>query len=732
MASEWFGRKRIAIIFMIMAVCFAGLLFRLSWLQLVKGGELSRKAEEVRAKDEIVDSSRGTIYDRNHIELVGNSPVKSIYINPDTFSFKVSVEPGEDKKEKEKVLREKIISHIAVTLGLDEAAIKIFDSGQRYARLKRSVDYDTCKKLEDIIKEYKISGIGFEEGTARSYPQGSMASHVLGFMGLDPSARGGLEKTYDRELAGTPGHLVTESDAQGRELPQTKSGFLPPVPGKNLILTIDRTIQYYVERELDKAVEQYQPSKAVIIVMDPSSGEILAMGSRPGYEPARYSSFPQQVWDFNPALRYNYEPGSTLKMFVAAMALEEGKVSEGDTFYDPGYIMINNRRINCWDRTGHGAETFAEGVQNSCNPVFIATGLRTGKELMFKYLQGFGFGQGTGVDLPGEDVGLVIPEERASELDLATMSIGQSIAVTPIQLITAVSSLANGGTLIKPHLVRGLENPATGEVANIEPQQVRQVVSKGTAQKMSRLLQRVILEGSGKKAYVEGYTVAGKTGTAQVPGQRGYEEGKYVASFAGFAPADNPRLAVLVMIAEPKGGQYYGSEVAAPIFQAVARESLHYLNVPENPGLPGPKSAVIEEEKPPVPEADRKVHVPNVVGYPVEDASGFLEERGLRPAPSGRAGVVVEQKPAGGSLEPRGAAVALKIAAAGVQGSAQDVIVPDLTGLTIRRSGTMLQRLGLNFSSAGSGYAVSQKPLPGQRVARGTLVTAEFGPAKNY
>ncbi|HBV98765.1 MAG: hypothetical protein JL50_11600 [Peptococcaceae bacterium BICA1-7] len=721
-----------AIIFMILAVCFAGLLFRLSWLQLVKGADLSSMAEKRRAKDQIVEAKRGNIYDRNHIELVGSSPVKSIYVNPDIFSFKVTVEPGEDKKEKEKVLRERIIGQIAAALGLDEAAVKVFDSGQRYARLRRNVDYDTCKKVEDIIKEYKISGIGFEEGVTRSYPQGSMASHVLGFMGLDPSARGGLERTYDKDLAGIPGRLVTEADAQGRELPLTKSGFIPPVPGKNLILTIDQTIQYYVERELDKAVELYQPAKAVIIVMDPASGEILAMGSRPGYEPASYSSFPQQVWDFNPALRYNYEPGSTLKMLVAAMALEEGKVNEGDTFYDPGYIMVSKRKINCWDQAGHGAETFAEGVQNSCNPVFITTGLKTGKELMYKYLRGFGFGQETGVDLPGEDVGLVIPEERVTELDLATMSIGQSIAVTPIQLITAISSLANGGTLIKPHLVQGLEDPVTGEVTSIEPQTVRQVISKGTSQRMAGLLQKVILEGSGKKAHVEGYTVAGKTGTAEIPGQGGYAEGKYVASFAGFAPAESPRIAVLVMIAEPKGGHYYGSEVAAPIFQAVARETLHYLNVPENPDLPGPKDESIEEVKPALPEADRKVHVPNVVGYPVEDARSFLAERGLSPSLSGKAGLVVEQKPGGGSLEPRGAVVSLKISSPGAQGPAQEVIVPDLTGLTIRRAGSILQRLGLDFSSSGSGYAVNQKPLPGQRAASGSLVTVEFGPTKNY
>ncbi|MFZ5642294.1 MAG: penicillin-binding transpeptidase domain-containing protein [Bacillota bacterium] len=728
MTGEWYNKKRLAGLFILFAVLFVALLFRLSWLQLVKGEELSRKATEVRAKDEIIEPQRGIIYDRNHIELVGNSPVKSIYINPDIFSFKVPAAEGEDKKEREKAVREKVIREISATLQIDEAnLVKTVDSKNSFSWLKHRVDYDSCKIIEDLIKEYKVTGIGFVDGSMRSYPQGNMAAHVLGFVGMDPSARGGLEKAYDNELSGVSGRLITESDASGRELPQTKTGFIPPVPGKNIVLTIDQTIQYYVERELDKIDQMYQPSKAAIIVMDPSSGEILAMGARPSYDPAKYTAFPQQVWSFNPALHYNYEPGSTLKMLVAAMALEEGTVRESDRFYDPGFIIVKNKKINCWDRGGHGAQSFAEGVQNSCNPVFIETGLRSGKEIVYKYLRGFGFGQKTGIDLPGEEIGLIIPEEKATELDLATMSIGQSIAVTPIQLITAVSSLANGGTLVKPRLLKGVEDPKSKQITYTEPQVVRQVISKNTSQKMAGLLQKVILEGSGKRAHVEGYAVAGKTGTAQVPGQTGYEQGKYVSSFAGFAPADNPRIAVLVLVAEPKGEHYYGSEVAAPVFQAVAGETLHYLSVPENPDLKGPKDMIKQEEKPQVPPGEIKVMVPNIIGFPVDDARKYLEECGLRPGPAGKAGFVAEQKPAGGSFVPRGTSVNLKV---GAQDPSASVIVPDITGLTIRRTGSVLQRVGLNLKTTGSGYAVSQSPHPGERVVRGTIVTVEFAPTK--
>ncbi len=728
MAENWFSKKRLALTFIIITVLFVCLLFRLSWLQLVQGEELNRMAVEVRSKEEVLEPRRGIIYDRNRVELVGNYPVKSIYANPDIFSVQVKVQAGEDRQVKEKAAKEKVVGQMAAILGADEAELlKIMESGKPFAWIKHRVDYGTCQKLTSLLKENKVKGINFVDGTRRYYPRGTMAAHVLGFVGMDPSARGGLEKSYDSELSGIPGRLLTEIDAGGRELPQARSQYIPPVPGKNLILTLDQTIQYYVERELDKIDEKYKPSRASIIVIDPGSGEILAMGSRPTYDPGRYTSYPQKVWDFNPAVHFNYEPGSTLKMFVAAMALEEGVVTEGQRFYDPGYIVVKDKKIRCWDLAGHKDQSFAEAIQNSCNPVFVEVGLKSGKDMLYKYLRGFGFGQRTGIDLPGEEMGLLIPETQAGEVDTAAMAIGQSVAVTPIQMVTALSALANGGYLVRPHLVRAVEDPETGAVKNVGPQVARQVVSRSTAGQMNRLLQKVVLEGTAKKSYLEGYAVAGKTGTAEIPGQKGYQAGKYVSSYAGFAPAENPRIAVLVLVAEPKGPLYHGGDVAAPVFQILGRDILQYLNVPENPNQPKPKAFQKNEEEPPAPAAGL-TRVPNVVGFPLEEARRFLEETGFRPEVSGRQGIVAEQNPAGGSHAKRGSAVSVKTAPFDRSNPPADVLVPDLRGLTIRRAGLLLHGLGLNFSASGSGLAASQLPPPGSRVPRGALVTVEFVP----
>lgn len=730
MSADWSIKRRLAIIVLLITVSFVAILFRLSWVQLVQGEELNRKAVDVRARDEVLEPQRGTIYDRNHIELVGNSPVKSIYANPDIFNVRVKVEEGENSQEKEKAVKDKIIREIAAVLGLDEAdTMKILNSKQSFAWLKHKVDYEVSEKLGNILQENRVSGIGFVDGTSRAYPQGTMAAHLLGFVGMDISARGGIEKSYDAELSGVPGRVITESDARGRELPQTRSQYIPPVLGNNLVLTIDRTIQYYVERELDKIEEEYNPGRAVIIVMDPMTGGVLAMGSRPTFDPSKYNHYPQSVYDFNPAVHYNYEPGSTVKMLVAAVALEEGVVREGDRYYCPGYIIINDRKIKCWDTSGHGAQSFAEGIKNSCNIVFVQAGLKIGKALFYKYLSAFGFGQRTGVDLLGEEVGLLIAGEKASELDLATMSIGQSIAVTPLQLITAVSSLANGGYIMRPHLVRSVENPETKDVKNTEPQVVRQIISHETSEQLKRLLQRVVLEGSGKKAGFQGYAVAGKTGTAQVPGQGGYAEGKYVSSFVGFVPADKPIITVLALVAEPKGDKYYGGDVAAPAFQNVARDTMFYLGVPENPDLPGPEGNQVADEKQAPTSDDGMIRVPSVIGFPVEEAVKSLGEFGFKPyIGSSTQGLVTEQKPAGDSYGKMGTVVSLKTAALNSNNPSEDVLVPDLRRLTIRRAGSILDQLELTIRPVGSGVAVSQNPRPGQRVAKGTLVTVEFAP----
>ncbi len=690
---------------------FVILLGRLSWLQLVKGEELSQMASGIRVKDEVLKPVRGTIYDRNHNELVTSVPVNSVIADPSIIT-----DPAQEA------------ARIAPLLGMDTGEVmkKLTSKGQ-YVLLKSNVDADTT----DSLKKLGIYGLSFEEKSRRSFRQPGMAAHMLGFVGLDNEGLNGLEKSYDKELQGVPGELLIETDAQGRQLPQTVSRRIPPVPGSDLVLTMDQSIQFFVEKELDRVVQEFSPSRAVIMVADPKTGEILAMGTRPTFDPENWDKYPQSIWDKNPATLYNYEPGSTFKIIVEAAALEEGVVQESDRFYCSGYSVVMGRRIYCAERSGHGAESFADAVANSCNPVHIQVGLKIGRDKLYKYINGFGFGQPTGIDLPGEEKGVIIPKEKVTDLDLATISIGQSLAVTPVQMLRALCVVANGGRLMNLHLVKSINSSDGKVVKSFGPEVVRQVITEDTSRRLSALLQKVVLEGTGKSAYVEGYRVAGKTGTAQVPGEKGgYAEGRYVASFAGFAPADNPRIAVLVVVDEPKGGKYYGSEVAAPVFQTVARDTLRYLHVPEDPALPAPKDYIKETSPAPVPVASTKRVVPNVVGFPLDDALQALKTAGFYGRLEGKQGSVSEQKPSGGSILDRGGTVLIKVSTVNTTGLKDQVVVPDLRGMTVKKAGMLLEEVGLSLNPYGSGLAAKQSPSPGTKLSRNSTVVVEFEPPK--
>lgn len=686
--------RRLGILMLLLLAAFSCLVARLFFVQIIRGGHLRQEATSIRTRDVILQPYRGNIYDRNHNALVTSIPAYSLYAHPDQIK-----NPGE------------VAGKIAAVLGVRrEEILKKLDNNASFVWLQHGVELDLVKKLEGI------GGLGFVETSTRSYKQGSLAAALLGFVGDDNQGLNGLEKYYDHELQGMPGKMVLEIDARGRQIPQSAVVVERSKAGNNLVLTLDQTIQYYVERELDRIESDYQPKWAVILVMDPKTGEILAMGSRPTFDPSRWRKFPREVWEKNPVTLYTYEPGSTFKMIIAAAALEEGVVRPADWFYDPGYIVVKGRRIYCWERKGHGSESFAQAVENSCNPVFIQVGQKLGKEKLYKYVRGFGFGVPTGIDLPGEEAGVIVPENKASELDLATMSIGQSIAVTPVQLLTAVSAIANGGYLMQPHVVRAVEDASGKTIRKVSPRVIRQVISSETARQLSGILEKVVLEGTGRRALVEGYRVAGKTGTAQVPGPGGYMEGKYVASFAGFAPADDPRIAVLVVVAEPRGGEYHGGEVAAPAFSAVVRDTLRYLEVPEDP---------VQKNREVPPGQDVQIKVPNVVGFPVADAIWLLEERGFRSWPPGKTGLVTGQEPPAGRNVPPGTVVSLRIATGNTP---EQLLVPDLSGLTVKKAGSILEKLGLKFKASGSGVATRQRPEAGQRVAPGTTVTVEFNP----
>lgn len=695
-------RKRITWVFLIAALALVGLIFRLAWLQLVEGDRLREEALEVRMRDVPVEAKRGAIFDRNGNELVTSVSVDSAYAFPPQVvdkretADKIAAALGEDKEEIYKKLTEKA----------------------GFVWLKRRIDYDSAQRL----KALKLDGVELVEENRRFYRQESLAAHVLGFAGDDNQGLIGVESVYDKDLRGVPGRIVIEKDAVGRNIPEALHKFIPPTPGHNLVLTLDQHIQYFVERELDKIVDVHHPKLAVIIVMNPKTGEILAMGNRPTFNPGDWRKQPQSVWDHNPSIWYNYEPGSTFKIITAAAALEEGAVKLGDSFYDPGYIRVADRTISCWYDGGHGSQTFEEVAQNSCNPGFITVGLRLGVERFYKYINAFGFGQRTNISLPGEEVGLDIPEKEATELNIATMSIGQSISVTPIQLLTAASAVANGGVLLKPSLVKSITDADGKVIKEFKPEPVRQVISKKTAQTLMGLLTNVVFKGTGRNAFVEGYGAAGKTGTAQVVEETGgYSNDKYVASFMGYAPAEDPQIAVLVMVAEPSGASYFGSQVAAPAFKSIALDTLRYLKVPERPDLEKPQLPFVFEE----PKVKRSM--PNVVNYPVEEAQNVLKNAGFTVQIRGEGKIVYGQTPTGGAQVLGGSLVILELQADG-SGPAEEITMPDLTGLTMKEAGSVLEKLGLHLNPQGTGVAVGQQEKPGSKVTRGSTITIDFLP----
>lgn len=695
-------RKRLAFFLICSGLILVALIGRLAWIQFVWGEELQNKALEVRTRDIPVEARRGDIYDRNGKKLVTSVNVSSLYAIPALVEA-----PQNAAKELSSILK------------IDEAHLgQILTRKSCFEWLARKIDNETAQK----IRALNLQGIFFVDENQRRYPFQTLAPHVLGFTGIDNQGLTGIEKSMENELKGEPGRIIVEQDAMGQDIPEPVHKYIPPRQGNNLLLTIDEVIQHFTERELDNIVAKYNPKLAVIIVMDPRTGEILAMGNRPTFNSNDWGNAPRQTWDRNPAVWYNYEPGSTFKIITMSAGLAEGAVKPADTFFDPGYIKVADRFIRCWYDGGHGSQTFEEVAMHSCNPGFVEVGLRLGIPRFYKYLNTFGFGEVTGIDLPGEATGIMMAEKKATNLDLATMSIGQSLAVTPIQLITAVSAVANGGTLMRPLIVKEIRDSSGGTVKSFQPEPVCNVITTESAKQVCSLLEKVVSNGTGRNAFIEGYRVAGKTGTAQVVGEAGgYVAGRYVASFVGFAPVEEPRLAVLVMVAEPQGGMYYGSQVAAPYFKAVARDALEYLNVPKTPGLVKPKEPFVYEEQ------KVKVKVPNVVNYPLNEAVSRLTQAGLAYRAQGEGNIVYEQSPVAGAEVFNGTTVIINFDPP-EKGNTGEVTVPNLQGLTVTEAADLLKKMDLHLEVGGTGLAQEQDPPPGRKVSKNTTVKVQFAP----
>ena len=697
-------RKRLTWLFLLCAIAFAGLIFRLAWIQFVKADYLQEKALEVRMRDVPVEAKRGTIYDRNGHELVSSVSTDSVYAIP------YQVENPDQAADL-----------LAPVLEMDrDRLLQILSKKSCYEWIKRKIKPEAAAKIRDL----KLEGIHLVEESRRFYRHETLAPHLLGFTGVDNQGLMGIEKSYDEVLKGIPGRILVEHDAAGRSVPDPLHRYSPPRQGNGLVLTLDMNIQYFVERELDKVVAKYSPKLAVAIAMDPQTGEILAMGNRPTFNSNNWNDVPRHVWDRNPAIWYNYEPGSTFKIITTSAAINEKAVKTTDRFFDPGFVKVADRRIKCWKGGGHGSLSFEEVVMNSCNPGFVEVGLRLGRERFYKYLDAFGFGGKTGIDLAGEAKGITINQKEATNLNIATMSIGQSVAVTPIQLLSATCAVANGGTLLKPLLVKEVRDNRGKVVKTFKPEPIRTVITREAADGVKGLLENVVARGTGKNAFVEGYRVAGKTGTAQVVGESGgYVSGRYVASFSGFAPVENPRVAVLIMIAEPQGGVYYGGMIAAPVFQSIMQDTLHYLGIPENSGIIKPPNPAAWYEAPRV-----KVNVPNVVNYPVNEAVRILRSQGLSFQTRGYGSMVYSQVPRGGAEAMNDVSVLLDLNPPKAGLGEEGVTVPNLNGLTEKEVRDLLESIGLVLEPAGTGLARSQSIQPGSRVARGTALRVEFRP----
>lgn len=569
--TKTYTRKKILILAVLLLFVFLFLGARLAYLMVVKADYYYEKAEDLHDRERSIKAKRGVIYDRNGVELAGNEPVCSISVIHSQI---------EDEEE--------VITTLSQALDLNEEEVsKKVKANTIREKIKSNVD----KKTADVIREKNLAGVMVDEDYKRYYPYNELASKVIGFTGADNQGIVGLEVKYDEILAGTPGSILTITDANGLEVVNEAESRIEPVSGNNLYTTIDVNIQKYVQQAAEKIKTAKQAKRVSVILMNPQNGEILAMVNVPEYnlnEP--YTLVGEEdtnqsgkmdalnnMWR-NFCINDTYEPGSIFKIVTATAALEEKVVSVDDVFHCPGYRVVDDRRIRCAKTTGHGTETFKEGIMNSCNPVFIDVGARVGVDQMYEYYNKLGLFECSGVDLPGEASSIMHKKENVGNVELATMSFGQSFQITPLQLLRATGAVVNGGTLVTPHFAMYATNEENQVVKTYQFDTKEQVISKDTSETMKEMLEAVVSEGGGSKGAVEGYRIAGKTATSEkIP--RG--TGKYISAFLGIAPADNPQIMGLILIDEPVGA-YYGGIIAAPVMSDIFSNILPYIGIEEN------------------------------------------------------------------------------------------------------------------------------------------------------
>lgn len=716
--------KKLILLLIVLLIFFALLIVRIGYIQFVQGAWLKEREYKQSTSNTVISAKRGTIYDANGKALAISAAVDTVSVNPEYINVK---NDGVIDKEETEKLKEKMAKAFADIFELDyEEVYKKLTSDKSVETIASKVEADKVKILQEWLKDNDATaGVNIDEDTKRFYPYDNLASNLLGFCGTSNQGLDGVELSYDSILKGTNGKLTTAISVTQDAIPDQNQEYIAPEDGSNIYLTIDSNIQSIVEKYLKQAVEENNCARGGnAIIMNPTNGEILAMATYPDYnlnDPYTPNQTIIDGWDElstqeqtdrlytmwrNRAVLDNYEPGSTFKVITASIALEEN-IIETDTkgdFYCSGIQQVAGININCANKNGHGSQSLRNALENSCNPALIQLGQKIGVSNFYKYLNAYGLFNKTGIDLPSEGESSFWGESSVGPVELATMSFGQRFTITPMQLVKAVSTIANNGVMVTPHVVKEIENPETGTIKTIETNEEKQVISSETAQKMKSMMQSVVEDGGGSHAKVIGYTIGGKTGTSEP--DPNHPENGFVASFLAIAPVENTKLVTLVNLYKPQGSSHYGGTITAPVVSQMLSEILPYLGIPSN----GENSE----------DTNKLISVPDVQNKTLAEAQRIIKEAGLDYSYVGNADEIVsEQMPKAGTQLVSGGIVKLY-----TRGNEERVsqTVPDLKGVSLAQAKIMLKAKNLNISSKGTGIVIAQDPIAGTSVDEGTII----------
>ncbi|NLM72842.1 MAG: PASTA domain-containing protein [Clostridiaceae bacterium] len=723
-------KKREFVLLLFFTLSLLLLIYKVAEIQFVKGEKYREMAYLNQTQKRQINPKRGTIYDRNGKGLAISASVDTVGVNPKALRDELK---GDETK-----LRT-LANDLATMLGMDSETIMAkFNKNSRYEFIKRKIEREIGTQVRAYLSEKKITNIYVDEDSKRYYPNGKLASHVLGFTGIDDQGLSGIELELDNTLKGVPGKIMNEVDVLGRQISYSQERYIDAIDGYNVYLTIDETIQHFAEKTLQQAVLDYNlKNGGMVIVMNPKTGEVLAMASYPDFDPNDPGGKPDFIDDpdwggfsdeedskllwqtvfRNKAVMDTYEPGSVFKAITAAAAIEEGVVTPTTPEYCKP-ISIAGHTINCWRSGGHGAENFTEAVYNSCNPVFVKTALDLGIEKFYKYVRLFGFQEKTGIELQGEPSSEEFKRlwhSDPKEIDLAVSSFGQRFQISPLQMITAYSAIANGGNLLKPTIIKQITDNDGNIIKKFEPQVIRKVISEETSKTIRTILEGVVKEGTGKNAYISGYRIGGKTGTSETLTTD--SDGRYIVSFMSFAPADDPQVCVLVALDFPQVPMHLrsGGILAAPVAGKLTEEILEYLRV-ERQYTDKDKSEMTQE-----------VYVPNVTGLTLKEAEEKLSAFGLKYIVEGtnqsENAIVYNQTPKADFSVPQSATVILYT---DENHEEMTVQMPDLTNKSVDEATATLKQLGLNIRIRGTGKVQKQQYEPGTKLRKGDVVEVTF------